>query len=189
GGVGPEDLVRGYFVVVVTGIGLGSIGVWCSAALQRTQAATVCAFIVTALMVVGASAGWATLESRGRPPRPPEALLYLNPFAAQADVICQATGSACVVSEVLSRQVAPAPDAAIVQVGPQAPGAFGGGGPGFFVQPPPPPGGDFWPKSVLVYLLLTPIALIGAAQSVSPTRRWQWPGRRPAPTPPEVPVP
>jgi hypothetical protein len=41
----------------------------------------------------------------------------------------------------------------------------------------PVAGGDFWPKSILAYLLLTPIAIFGAAQSLSPTRRWQWSGR------------
>ncbi|HEV8546447.1 MAG TPA: ABC transporter permease [Candidatus Limnocylindrales bacterium] len=191
GGVGPEDIVRGYLVVAVTGIGLGSIGVWCSAAMKRTQAATVSAFVVTALMVAGATAAWATLESRGRPPHPPEALLYLNPFAAQLDVICQASGSACIVTQALSRPAEP--DSVEVVPAEFAPvGPFDAAvpvpAPFFQPPPPPPPGGDFWPKSVLVYLLLTPLALAGAAQSVSPTRRWQWPGRSQPPQPPEVPV-
>jgi ABC-type transport system involved in multi-copper enzyme maturation permease subunit len=190
GGVGPEDLVRGYLVVAVTGIGLGSMGVWCSAALKRTQAATVSAFVVTALLVVGLSAAWAVIESRDRPPNAPEALLYLNPFAAQTDVICQASGSVCVVSDVLNRTTQPQDNTGI-DVGPAVPASgagFGGPGPAVFVQPPTH-GGDFWPKSVLVYLVLTAIALAGAAQSVSPTRRWHWPSRqRPTLEPPEVPA-
>lgn len=190
GGVGPEDIVRGYLVVAVTGIGLGSVGVWCSAAMKRTQAATVSAFVVTALMVAGATAAWATIESRGRPPHPPEALLYLNPFAAQLDVICQASGSACIVTQALNHatesESVEAVPAEFAPVGPFDGQAMPLERP--FFQPPPPPGGDFWPKSVLVYLLLTPLALAGAAQSVSPTRRWQWPARPQPPRPPEVPV-
>jgi ABC-type transport system involved in multi-copper enzyme maturation permease subunit len=199
GGVDVIDIVRGYAILVVTGIGVGSIGVWCSAAMKRTQPATVSAFIVTALLVVGASGVWIILDSRAREEgtaRPPEALLYLNPFAAISDAVCQATGSGCFVAETLARSdTIPAP-AQAVPIG--AAPALGGGGPcpdlqgnfgpqcfqgnGFqqfqpFVKPVV--GGDFWPKSVLFYALLTPIALFGAAQSLSPTRRWHWSGRKP----------
>jgi ABC-type transport system involved in multi-copper enzyme maturation permease subunit len=106
GGVDVIDLIRGYFVLVATGIGVGSIGVWCSAAMRRTQPATVAAFVITALLVLGASGSWIILESRASDQHtaaPPEALLYLNPFAAVSDVICQATGSGCFVAEGLAR--------------------------------------------------------------------------------------
>ena len=199
GGVDVIDLVRGYFVLVVTGIGVGSIGVWCSAAMKKTQPATVAAFIVTALLVLGATGSWIILEARAadrETAAPPEALLYLNPFAAVSDVICQATGSGCFVAEGLARaanqgqpiqplDVGPAPQ--VVGIGPG--GAAAGAccppnaqqfGPMFV--PPTFAGGDFWPKSVLAYLLLTPIALFGAAQSLSPTRRWHW-SSRPGPQP------
>jgi ABC-type transport system involved in multi-copper enzyme maturation permease subunit len=195
GGVDVIDLIGGYFVLVVTGIGVGSIGVWCSAALQRTQPATVSAFVITALLVLGASGSWIILESRAAEQQtaaPPEALLYLNPFAAVSDVICQATGSACFVAEGLARaagQVQP-PQAAVLAPAPQVVGVVPGpvpAGPccppnvqqfGPIVIQPTFVGGEFWPKSVLAYILLTPIALFGAAQSLSPTRRWHWPSRR-----------
>jgi ABC-type transport system involved in multi-copper enzyme maturation permease subunit len=198
GGVDVVDLVRGYFVLVVTGIGVGSIGVWCSAAMKKTQPATVAAFIITALLVLGATGSWIILEARATDQgtaAPPEALLYLNPFAAVSDVICQGTGSGCFVAEGLARaanqglptqsfDVAPAPQ--VVGIGP---GGVAAGaccppnqqfGPMFV--PPTFAGGDFWPKSVLAYILLTPLALFCAAQSLSPTRRWNWPSRpRPQP--------
>ena len=63
GGVDVIDLVRGYFVLVVTGIGVGSIGVWCSAAMKKTQPATVAAFVITALLVLGATGSWIILEA------------------------------------------------------------------------------------------------------------------------------
>jgi ABC-type transport system involved in multi-copper enzyme maturation permease subunit len=198
GGIDVIDLVRGYTILVVTGIGVGSIGVWCSAAMKRTQPATVSAFVITALLVLGATGSWIVLASRSIPDgtgRPPEALLYLNPFAAVSDVICQATGSQCFVAETLAQtsdqfqQTDQVPQAQPLVLPAQPVGAVPGRGvvgPGFqpnvtFV-PPVVVGGDFWPKSVLAYALLTPIALFGAAQSLSPTRRWRWTGR-PQPQP------
>jgi ABC-type transport system involved in multi-copper enzyme maturation permease subunit len=185
GGIDVVDLVRGYALLLVTGIGIGSVGVWCSAAMQRTQPATVAAFVITALMVLGASGVWIILDSRvtsegGYGIRPPEALLYLNPFAAMSDVVCEATGTNCVIAETLAR-VAEGP-----RPGPQV--DFGDGGVGVGAAPigaapmidqgpfsqPLVAGGGFWPKSALTYLLLTPIALFAAAQSISPTRRWTW---------------
>ena len=40
GGVGPDDLVRGYIVLVVTALGFGAFGLFCSSLVKRTQAAT-----------------------------------------------------------------------------------------------------------------------------------------------------
>jgi hypothetical protein len=45
-------------------------------------------------------------------------------------------------------------------------------GQGFAAQPIPE-GGDFWPVAVLLYLAITAIAIFGASQSISPTRRWR----------------
>jgi ABC-2 type transport system permease protein len=202
GGVDVMDLVRGYFVLVVTGIGVGSIGVWCSAAMKKTQPATVAAFVITALLVLGATGSWIILEARAadrETAAPPEALLYLNPFAAVSDVICQATGSGCFVAEGLARaanqgqpiqplDVGPAPQVVGIGAGGVAAGACCPPNAQQFGQrfaPPSFTGGDFWPKSVVAYILLTPLALFGAAQSLSPTRRWYWPSRpRPQPLSP-----
>ena len=134
-------------------------------------------------LVLGATGTWLGLDSRAQSEggsRPPEALLYLDPFSAVSDVVCQATGSGCF------RRPEPGPDnrSCEEQPVPAAPVQFGPNGVpvgGQFIQPPQPvfAGGDFWPKTVLAYMLLTPIAIIGAAQSISPTRRWHWnwPGR------------
>ena len=187
GGVDVVDLVRGYALLIVTGIGIGSVGVWCSAAMKRSQPATVSAFVITALLVLGASGSWIILAARASNEReagPPEALLYLNPFAAMSDVICEGTGSGCFVGESLARTSEPVPEAQPIGLGPVPAGPGGPGGPpdgqqfgGPFAQPVVE-GGGFWPKTVLTYVLLTAIALFGAAQSVSPTRRWRWSGRK-----------
>ncbi len=189
GGIGPEDLIRGYLVIAATGIGIGAIGVWCSAAMNRTQAATVAAFIVTALMVVGATAAWIGLDSRAENQtveRPPVALLYLNPFVAELDVICQATGEACIAQQASM----PRPqDRFAVTVFDATTGLpvepVNGVG---FVAQPIPSGGDFWPKAVVVYLVLAAVGIVAAAQSISPTRRWRWTGRSKRPAAPGVPV-
>lgn len=104
GGVTPDDVVRGYVVLFVTAVGFGSIGLFFSALIQRTQAATVATYVVVLAMTIGALFVWmfwratgpvSTVEFQGEeggmfaiPARPPEALLYFNPFASQADVIC-----------------------------------------------------------------------------------------------------
>jgi ABC-type transport system involved in multi-copper enzyme maturation permease subunit len=107
GGVGPDDVLRAYAVLIVTALGLGSLGLFISAVMQRTQGATVVTFFTVLFLTLGTMFGvlfWNTMAgvsnttgfasaSGGAGPikgRAPEALLWLNPFAAQYDVICGA---------------------------------------------------------------------------------------------------
>jgi ABC-type transport system involved in multi-copper enzyme maturation permease subunit len=170
GGVEPADVIRGYIVLAAAAVGIGAIGVWCSAAMARTQTATVAAFIVTAGLVVGATAAWLALDSRAQSrgeDSPPTALLLLNPFVAQLDVICQATGEACFAEQAARPRV---PEAAVL--------FDSGAGPAFVDQgvviQQPQPGGDFWPIAVVVYVGIALLGIFGASQSISPTRRWRW---------------
>jgi ABC-type transport system involved in multi-copper enzyme maturation permease subunit len=108
GGVGPDDVLRAYAVLVVTAIGLGSLGLFISAVMQRTQGATVVTFFSVLFLTLGTMFGvlfWNTMagvstssgfltSSAGVGPikgRAPEAFLWFNPFAAQYDVICGAS--------------------------------------------------------------------------------------------------
>ena len=107
GGVGPEEVIRGYIVLFASAIGLGSLGLFISALMQRTQAATVVTFFGVMALTMGTlfivlfwtrMAGVAPNQvgfgNQGVGPikgRPPEALLWFNPFAAQYDVICGAS--------------------------------------------------------------------------------------------------
>ena len=103
GGVGPEDVVRSYIVLVVTALGLGSFGLFASSLVKRTQAAT--AISVFAVLVVSIGTlflliFWQSMASsdngRGSGPikgSPPPAIAYLNPFIAQLDVLCGADSS------------------------------------------------------------------------------------------------
>jgi len=108
GGVGPDDVLRAYAVLIVTAIGLGSMGLFISALMQRTQGATVVTFFTVLFLTLGTMFGvlfWNTMAgvnsnsglmtgSTGVGPikgRAPEAFLWFNPFAAQYDVICGAS--------------------------------------------------------------------------------------------------
>jgi ABC-type transport system involved in multi-copper enzyme maturation permease subunit len=108
GGVAPDDVVRAYAVLIVTALGLGSMGLFISALMQRTQGATVVTFFTVLFLTLGTMFGvlfWNTMAgvnsssgfvtgSKGVGPikgRAPEAFLWFNPFAAQYDVICGAS--------------------------------------------------------------------------------------------------
>jgi ABC-2 type transport system permease protein len=96
GGVAPDDVVRGYVVLFATVIGLGSIGIFFSALTRRTGASTGLTFVATLVLTIGSLfvfaflSSTAEISSTGLRKQPPEAILYLNPFVAQADVACGA---------------------------------------------------------------------------------------------------
>jgi ABC-type transport system involved in multi-copper enzyme maturation permease subunit len=108
GGVAPDDVLRAYAVLIVTALGLGSMGLFISALMQRTQGATVVTFFTVLFLTLGTMFGvlfWNTMAgvnsnsgfltgSSGVGPikgRAPEFFLWFNPFAAQYDVICGAS--------------------------------------------------------------------------------------------------
>ncbi len=185
GGVAPDDMVRGYIVLFATVIGLGSVGIFFSALTRRTGASTGLTFVVTLFLVIGSLFVWfflsstAESSSNGLREPPSEALLYLNPFVAQADVACGTedggfNGACGFISGVL-------------------------GTTGQFSEPDfrerPMPGGiptgrfpdanavnvdaaaldpwrdRFWPKSVMAFLFLATVMTLASAQFVTPTRR------------------
>jgi hypothetical protein len=212
GGVGPDEVLRGYVVLFVAAIGMGSLGLFVSALLQRTPAATIVTFFGVLALTLGTLfvvLFWTTMAglgpngvrfgSSGLGPikgRPPEALLWFNPFAAQYDVICGASdgyGGWC-------SRLADVTNGAI-SIG------IGGGATGGSVIPVtndsgfgagPAPGGDvviggkaiadvapvqpfgirrdtFWPRSVAAWIALSVALIIASVQLVSPTRRWRLP--------------
>jgi len=99
GGVGPEDVLRGYIVLVATALGLGSFGLLCSSLVKRTTAATaitifgVLAVTIGTIFVLGFWQAIGRFDENGNREglfgiRSPAILAYLNPFVAQADVMC-----------------------------------------------------------------------------------------------------
>ncbi len=138
GGVAPDDLLRGYLMLFVTAIAFGALGIFFSALIRRSGAATGLTFVSVIVATVGLTFIWVFLRigeannlnaNALAQQRPPEALLYLNPFVSQADVACGAeggTGSWCsIIAEVTgTNQVfaQPVGGGAVI-----APGGFGGG--------------------------------------------------------------
>jgi ABC-2 type transport system permease protein len=99
GGVGPEDVLRGYIVLVAAALGLGSFGLLCSSLVKRTTAATaitifgVLAVTIGTIFVLGFWQAIGRFDENGNREglfgiRSPVILAYLNPFVAQADVMC-----------------------------------------------------------------------------------------------------
>ena len=98
GGVGPEDVVRAYVVLLVTALGLGAFGLCCSSLVKRTQAATAISIFGVLAITVGSVfvlIFWNALANddngQGRGPikgQPPAIIAYVNPFLAQIDVMC-----------------------------------------------------------------------------------------------------
>jgi hypothetical protein len=131
GGVAPEDIARGYAYVLALAIGLGALGLFLSAAAQRTQAATILSYLTVLVITIGTAVGWlfwqalaaqpataatpvvvrgvddsappgtvvdgvlvigaetsSSPSSAATLPGPPEALVWLNPLVAVADIIC-----------------------------------------------------------------------------------------------------
>jgi ABC-type transport system involved in multi-copper enzyme maturation permease subunit len=98
GGVGPDDVLRGYLVLLVTAIGLGSFGLLCSSLVRRTQAATAISIFGVLSITVGSVfllAFWAGMANSGNGQgfgpikgRAPEIVALVNPFIAEADVLC-----------------------------------------------------------------------------------------------------
>src|SRR4029079_8645033 len=94
GGVAPDDMIRAYVVLFATVIGLGSARIFFLSLTPPTGASTGLTFVVTLAVVVGSVFLWifvsntSSVSSTGLRRQPPEALLYLNPFVAQADVAC-----------------------------------------------------------------------------------------------------
>lgn len=217
GGVGPDEVLRGYVVLFVAAFGLGSVGLFISALMQRTQAATVVTFFGVLALTLGTLfivLFWTTmaglgpnqtrLGTSGLGPikgRPPEALLWFNPFAAEYDVICGASdgyGGWCsrladVTNGAISIGIGGGTTGGTVVPTPEPGFDTGGGvvGPGGVVVGGKPIAADvapvqpfgirrdtFWPRSVVAWIALSVFLVFASVQLVSPTRRWRMPFRR-----------
>ncbi len=159
--------------------------------------------MVTLLLVIGSIFIWdflaltASRNSIGAVTPPPRALLFLNPFIAEADVACGTEGGygdwcnliGTVNGTDRSFTTLPIPgmsgnggvggaiDDFGNRIGPGfAPGGGFKGGPGALgpqVQQTFSGRDRFWPRSVAAYLGLALVLTLASVQLVSPTRRWR----------------
>ena len=198
GGVSPDDVVRGYAVILATALGLCSLGLFWSALMRRTQAAT----IATYFSMLAVTAGsffvfyfWNTMTAGGTASvgplsgRPPESLVYLNPYFAQADVMCgveSGFGDWCGQVAFVSDRPAASEGVAVPAGAPGAPVAQPGrafGKPArivsdlLVIQPVVPAFGvirdGLWPRSAVAWIGLSVILIVASVQLVTPTRRWR----------------
>lgn len=237
GGVAPEDILRGYVVLLVTALGFGSVGIFLSTVTRRTQSATVLTYLAVLVLTVGTGFTWffwnqmatpqqvlpgvmrdapadfpdgeeggsdGTASSEAGPtiPEPPEALLWLNPVVAAADVICgmdvNPYSTACgLISEVTGKTPGTTNAIPMPAVQPVKPivivddttGRAGLGGVAVVGNANVVAAPDeltstttrdsFWPQAALAWLVTSAVLVLLAVQLVSPTRRWHVLRRRP----------
>lgn len=193
GGVAPEDVVRGYLVLVVTALGFGAMGLFASSLVRRTQAATAISIFAVLFLSIGTVfllVFWQVMarsdDGRGLGPikgSPPQVIAYLNPFLAQVDVLCgtdTSGGSWCSLESQLL------PGSGGVDFGAnqtfERPVILDDVGGGFAPPADVVPFGAvhdaFWPKSLITWLILSVVFLLLSVQFVSPTRRWRFRRRR-----------
>ena len=98
GGASVDDIVRQQIVLLATALMLGAIGLFFSALLKRTQAATVLTYITVLALALGTAMlfiFWTVVANQtedgglrpGVTQRAPEQLLYVNPGVAMLDVV------------------------------------------------------------------------------------------------------
>jgi ABC-type transport system involved in multi-copper enzyme maturation permease subunit len=98
GGASVEDIVRQQAVLLATALALGAIGLFYSALIKRTQAATVLTYITVLGMTIGTTMlfiFWSVVINQneqggfnaGQPERAPEQIMYINPMVGMLDVV------------------------------------------------------------------------------------------------------
>jgi ABC-type transport system involved in multi-copper enzyme maturation permease subunit len=207
GGVAPDDVVRGYAVLLTTALGLGAVGLFFSALLKRTQAATIATYFSVLAVTLGSYfifVFWSAMLpatqfgggvptddwSSERPQRPPEALVYLNPYFAQADILCaveNGSGEWCrTIAFVTGRSFFGVIDLPPPSRGPMPPdqpeampGKGGDAGADEMIVAAGEPVGfapvrdTFWPRSALSWLATGAVLILASIRLVSPTHRWR----------------
>jgi ABC-2 type transport system permease protein len=167
GGVAPDDVMRAYLYLLVLAFGVGSIGLVMSALFKRSQVATAVSYavlfvlaIVTLIVHTYMLATAARDEAFFEPRAPSEVILWLNPFAANIDLMCTAVPSSgeatCRYSLLITGQEGQAMRDLIE-----------------------PPRDAFWPRSALAYLLLGVALTLATTQLIAPSRRWRRQGSQP----------
>ena len=189
GGATIGDLVRQQVVLLVTALLLGSIGLFYSALLKRTQAATVLTYITMLAMTLGTTLLfiflWATIANSsepnlGRPNVPPEQILYANPGVAMLDVIAPAEpGGGSGISAMLSGLrggafVAAGNDGAVECIGDVCRPVNDIGNPFEADQT-----GYWWPRVAITFVLVSALLVFAATRLVVPAgMRWAFRRRR-----------
>jgi hypothetical protein len=207
GGASVGDIVRQQVVLLAVAVGFGAVGIFASALMQRTQAATVVAYCTVLALTLGTAmvfAFWnelATSSENGfaiaEPATAPEQLRYLNPMVGMLDVVSGVEASGPTrftrpLYELFGVDLAGGGGNGDCDGFDCAePGVVGGGG-GLgdlpVDQPVNPVGtsGYWWPRVAISFVLVAAVLTLLSMRLVLPAAtRWTFlrPARRPSRTP------
>jgi ABC-2 type transport system permease protein len=100
GGVAPGEVIRGVAMVLVVATTVACLALTCSTLMRRVQGATVVSYAIVLFLVVGTffAFGAEMLASREGPAGRSQAVLWLNPLMATADVVNRPVGGQTVPS-------------------------------------------------------------------------------------------
>ena len=213
GGASIDDIVRQQVVLLATALGFGAVGLFFSALLKRTQAATVltyCAVLALGLGTVMLFIFWTVVANRdpadfgqfGPAKRAPEQIVYLNPMVGMLDVVANTEpgGGGGIASALNQLRSDPAADPNLGGGGQVCQGnvCFAvdqNGNP--IVNPVPVAqqamGGYFWPRFVITFVALAFLLTLASMRLVIPApMRFAFRRRRndlpPLPEPPIAPA-
>jgi ABC-2 type transport system permease protein len=167
GGASVDDIFRQQLVLLVAALFVGSIGLFYSALLKRTQPATVLTYITVLFLTIGTQLlfiFWSVVINEDNagfraPDRAPEQLMYANPAVAMLDVIAmtEATGGVAILLDQL-RTDPLNPD--IMNAGPAVDN---------FGRPiNAPTGGYWWPRISITFTVLSVLLTLAATRFVIP---------------------
>ena len=183
GGARIENIAQQLAVLLATAFGFGAIGIFASALLQRTQAATVVAYCAVLAAILGSAmlfGFWQTFAQRTAPlgivegAGAPEAIRYVNPMVAMLDVVAAVEpAGGTPLSRPLYDQFGSDLGEGVDPSEPVMPGGF----------PVPAPGdepvGYWWPRITVTLLAIGVVLTFVAMRLVAPPgRRGRWPWRR-----------
>ena len=192
GGASIDDIVRQQLVLLATALVLGAIGLFFSALLKRTQAATVLTYITVLALTLGTTMlfiFWTVVINQsdngfgiGPPKRAPEQLMYVNPGIAMLDVVANTEpGGFGGINSMLAQLRGNAPDfnagmecvgdvcRPVDQFGNPIEGAVETGS------------GYWWPRVSITFVAIAGLLTLAATRLVVPAgMRWAFrrPGRR-----------
>ena len=188
GGATVMDIIRQQLVLLASAIVLGAVGLFFSALLKRTQAATVLTYVTLLALTLGTTAifvFWTIFASQnsdglvvGRQERAPEQILYVNPGVAMLDVIA---GTESTVFGGLGGFLAEL----------RGEPTFGGPGVDCFEEDcapinggANPASGYWWPRISITFVILAVILTVASMRLVVPPgmRGRLWPLRTPVST-------
>jgi ABC-type transport system involved in multi-copper enzyme maturation permease subunit len=195
GGASIDDIVRQQVLLLSVAVGFGAIGLFASALMRRTQAATVVAYGTVLALTLGSAMTytfWTEIANRdqgfivGARPAAPEQLRWVNPMIGMLDIVAR------VEVDGPTRFTAPlyqlfGEDLATSGTGFDC-GGFGCDvlepvpDPAFDVAPGPRGDEHWWPRVSLTFLVIAAVLTVASMRLVVPPgMRWALRRRRRSP--------